>query len=142
MLDDGPDKEERVKAYVEQLYKVYCGGKMEVGTRGFLIRSLLDGSYTLLQAEMAVMYSKEAKERQKQLEQQKEEERKRRGRLEEYVQELFRVYVPSRKPSAEEVESYVLSALSGRASLQQLEDSISALGVLSALPSVPATKKP
>jgi len=42
-----------------------------------------------------------------------EEINKRKKRLEEYVNELFRVYVKVRKPTPEEVEAYVNDAISG-----------------------------
>eukprot|EP01102_Stenamoeba_stenopodia_P020648 TRINITY_DN8130_c0_g1_i1.p1 TRINITY_DN8130_c0_g1~~TRINITY_DN8130_c0_g1_i1.p1 ORF type:complete len:338 (+),score=98.05 TRINITY_DN8130_c0_g1_i1:191-1204(+) len=141
VLADGSDKPERVKAYVKQLYMTYVG-KVDVGAMKYIVRSLLDGSYTLTQAELSVKYSKEAKERAKQLEKEQEEINKRKKRLEEYVNELFRVYVKVRKPSTEELESYVSAALTGKSTLQQLEDSIVALGIESTLPSVPPSNVP
>jgi hypothetical protein len=135
---------DQVKEYVTELYRVYTGGKLpDPATFRWYIESIMNGSYSLAQAEYSIRYSKAAKEFAKQ-KQQKE------AQLHEYVRELMRVYC-KRAPTDEEMKRYANGVLSGQCklyshhillgsfsrsavcrtdNLQQVEDEIKLLGMV------------
>jgi len=76
------------KKYVDELSLVYIGKLGDPGTTQYLVKSLIDGSFTPTQAELQIKFSKEAKQHSANL-QIKEEKRK---KAEEYIYELYKLY--------------------------------------------------
>ncbi|KAM9974497.1 hypothetical protein ACTFIW_007951 [Dictyostelium discoideum] len=77
-----------IKEYVDELYICYTGKLGDPASSQYLIKSLLDNSFTVHQAELHVKFSKEAKVYLGQV-QIKENKRK---KAEEYIYELYKVY--------------------------------------------------
>lgn len=130
-LGSGSDKAakfefEQVKQFVTELYRVYTGGKLpDPATFRWHVDSIMNGSYSLTQAEYSVRFSKEAKEYAKQQKQKKDAQV---HQIREYVKELMRVYC-KRAPTEEEMKIHVDAVLSGQSNLQQVEDEVRLLGL-------------
>ncbi|KAN0024449.1 hypothetical protein ACTFIV_008857 [Dictyostelium citrinum] len=77
-----------IKEYIDELYICYTGKLGDPASTQYLIKSLLDNSFTVHQAELHVKFSKEAKVYLGQV-QIKENKRK---KAEEYIYELYKVY--------------------------------------------------
>lgn len=117
---------EQVKQFVTELYRVYTGGKLpDPATFRWHVDSIMNGSYSLTQAEYSIRFSKEAKEYAKQQKQKKDAQV---HQIREYVKELMRVYC-KRAPTEEEMKYHVDAVLSGQANLQQVEDEVRLLGL-------------
>ncbi|EGC36811.1 hypothetical protein DICPUDRAFT_31270 [Dictyostelium purpureum] len=77
-----------VKIYVDELYLAYTGKLGDPASTHYLIKSIMDNSLSVPQAELHVKFSKEAKAYLGQV-QIKENKRK---KAEEYIYELFKLY--------------------------------------------------
>ncbi|KAN0038972.1 hypothetical protein ACTA71_001166 [Dictyostelium dimigraforme] len=77
-----------IKEYIDELYICYTGKLGDPASTQYLIKSLLDNSFTVHQAELHVKFSKEAKVYLGQV-QIKENKRK---KAEEYIYELYKAY--------------------------------------------------
>jgi len=108
-----------VKEYVWELYRVYAGKTPDPATYNWVVRSILDGSYSLNQAELAIKYSKDSRERQKKAQQQRTDMK---PKVVEFVQELMRVH--KCKLTAEQISRFTDGVLNGQLTLQQVEDEV------------------
>eukprot|EP00027_Filamoeba_sp_ATCC50430_P018928 CAMPEP_0168564122 /NCGR_PEP_ID=MMETSP0413-20121227/13060_1 /TAXON_ID=136452 /ORGANISM="Filamoeba nolandi, Strain NC-AS-23-1" /LENGTH=239 /DNA_ID=CAMNT_0008595739 /DNA_START=1 /DNA_END=720 /DNA_ORIENTATION=- len=118
---------DKVKEYVNQLYITYTGKLGDPASSQFIINSILDGSYSLQQAEFAVKFSKEAKNYQKTQAQRKQTEQI--EQVTDYVRELFRVYLKKIDPPKEELDDWVQQILDGSRTLQDTEDEFRLLSI-------------
>jgi len=117
----------KVREYVDQLFLNYVGRKGDPASTNFLVNSITDKSYSFMQAEVFVKFSKEAKAYAKQREKNKGQEKI--NQVKEYVQQLFRVYLKNPNPTPEEIKTYVDSILDGSQTLQDIEDEIRLLSL-------------
>ncbi|KAF2071395.1 hypothetical protein CYY_007289 [Polysphondylium violaceum] len=76
------------KKYVDELNIVYTGKIGDPATTQYLVKSLVDGSFSPTQAELQIKFSKEAKQHGVSL-QIKQDKKK---RAEEYIYELYKLY--------------------------------------------------
>jgi len=117
----------KLKEYIDQLYITFTGKKGDPASTNYLINSIADKSYSLTQAEFFVKFSKEAKAYAKVVE--KNKEQKKIQQIQEYVKELFRVYLKKINPTTDEVSDYAASILDGSRTLQDVEDEIKLLSL-------------
>jgi len=111
---------DKIRDYVDQLFITFVGRKGDPASTNFLVSSIVDKSYSLTQAEFFVKFSKEAKAYQKT--QEKLKETKKTTQMNEYVRELYRVFLKNPNPTNEEVKQYVDLILNGSQTLQDIED--------------------
>jgi len=118
-------QQERYREFVNQLYITYAGRLGDPATMAFVVRSLVDKSYSLQQTEYFVKFSKEAKAFQKSKQNQ---EADRAAKTREFVTELCRVYL-KQKPDAPNVDEYVRAIVEGERTLQEVEDEFKLLAL-------------
>ena len=81
-----------LKEWLSKLFEKYTG-KIDPAMYNFVYESVVNGQYSINEAEMAVKFSKEAKSYQIQKDNQmKQKDNKRREQVIQYVTELYRVY--------------------------------------------------
>jgi len=118
-----PSQTEKIKDYVNELYKSYTGRIGDPASTNYLVTSLIDKTLSLIQAEYFVKFSNEAKAFAKtKAEKQKQLAIDREAKTNEYVKELFRVYAKNNNPTAEEILEYATGLLDGTRKFQEVED--------------------
>eukprot|EP01113_Clastostelium_recurvatum_P004019 TRINITY_DN11786_c0_g1_i4.p3 TRINITY_DN11786_c0_g1~~TRINITY_DN11786_c0_g1_i4.p3 ORF type:complete len:288 (-),score=79.87 TRINITY_DN11786_c0_g1_i4:8-871(-) len=114
----------QIRDYVDTLYKTFTGRLGDPASTNYLVRSLLDKSFSFSQAELHVRYSKEGKAyavKKKQV-----DEEQKQQKLKNYVSELYRVYMhyPLSGPFTGEMQEMLANLQSGAMSLQDAEDDL------------------
>jgi len=120
------------KEYVDLLFQKYTGKLGDPASAQFLLKSSLNKSYTLTQAEYYVKFCKEGKAYAQKVKKQQGEEA-RLKKLREYTVELFRVYAPFYKGESE-IDNIVAKLGDGSMSLQDAEDDVKLFGLSSIKP--------
>ncbi|KYQ91406.1 hypothetical protein DLAC_08371 [Tieghemostelium lacteum] len=110
------------KEYIDELFKVYTGKVGDPASTQFLLKSLMDGSFTPVQAEMHVKFTKEAKAYSANAHIREAKKKK----AEQYIYELYKIFVgPDYICPLDELNLYVKLILeSPNPDYQFIEDEI------------------
>jgi len=119
-----------VKEYVGLLFQKHTGKLGDPASTQFLIKSLMDKSYTFTQAEFHVKFSREGKLYSQKVKKKQEEDIK-LTKLKEYIAELFRVYAPHFPNKEFEIENLSSKLFLGAITLQDAEDEVKLFGLTS-----------
>eukprot|EP01112_Ceratiomyxa_fruticulosa_P016641 TRINITY_DN5065_c0_g1_i1.p1 TRINITY_DN5065_c0_g1~~TRINITY_DN5065_c0_g1_i1.p1 ORF type:complete len:243 (-),score=46.20 TRINITY_DN5065_c0_g1_i1:59-787(-) len=114
----------QVKEYVDKLYLTFTGRLGDPASTNYVVRSIIDKSFSLNQAELHVRFSKEAKAYG--AKKKHDDEDKKREKLRSYIAELYRVYAnyPTTNPFTPEMEEFFNHLLNNTMSLQDVEDEV------------------